>query len=345
MRKYMTASLKQYNSFGIDAKADQLVVVETIEELREVLRSEEFKQAKETLILGGGSNVLITRDIEGIVLVTSLKGKSSEQFEQGGKQMLRLKVMAGENWHELVTWAVSESWCGFENLALIPGSVGAAPMQNIGAYGVEVKQTVESVTYLELENLELKTLNNTDCKFGYRDSIFKQELKGKVIITEVTFVLSQDVKPNVSYEHLRVQLASMGITPEAATIKQVYDAVVAVRSSKLPDPKVIGNAGSFFKNPVLPNVQFEQLKSNYPEIPSYPDKEGFTKVPAGWLIEQAGFKGIRRGEAGVHDKHALVLVNHGGATGNEVLQLAGEIMSGVRDKFGVEISPEVNIVP
>ncbi len=341
----MTASLKPFNSFGIAAKASQIVVVETISELVEVLRSDEFKLAKEKLILGGGSNILITRDIEGIVLVTSLKGKQSEQFERDGKQMLRLKVMAGENWHELVRESVSEGWCGFENLALIPGSVGAAPMQNIGAYGVEIKQVVESVAYLDLETLELKYLDNAECKFGYRDSIFKQELKGKVIITEVTFVLSRDTAPNVSYEQLRVQLTSMGIIPEEATINQVYDAVVAVRSSKLPDPKLIGNAGSFFKNPVLPNLQFEQLKSNYPEIPSYPDKEGFTKVPAGWLIEQAGFKGIRKGDAGVHDKHALVLVNHGNATGHEILQLAGEIMAGVKDKFGVEISPEVNIVP
>lgn len=330
-------SLKPYNTFGIDARAKYFASVETIEELKKVISMEEYPTK---FILGGGSNMLLTKDIDALVIHVNLKG--IEILSQTEDHAL-IKVNAGENWHEFVCWSLENDFGGIENLSLIPGNVGTAPMQNIGAYGVELKDVFHSCEGLNTKTGELKTFTKQECNFGYRESIFKKEAKGKFIITNVTFKLTnKNHKLNTSYGAINDELLRLGIN--SPTIQDVSKAVIRIRQSKLPDPKEIGNSGSFFKNPVISNSHFEDLKSNFPEIPSYKISETEVKVPAGWLIEKAGFKGKTFGNYGVHDRQALVLVNHGGANGNDIYKLAVLIQNTIDRLFKIKLEAEVNII-
>lgn len=328
-------NLKPYNTFGIDALAESFARFTSVEELKSLLSQ---KQENQLFILGGGSNILLTKDVNALVLRNEIKG--IDIISQEGEAIV-LKVGAGEVWHEFVLYCVNHGYAGVENLSLIPGSVGASPMQNIGAYGAEVKDVIEKVEALHIENMELHTFNNADCQFGYRESVFKRALKGQYIITHVYFKLSTNPNINTSYGAIESELKAQGIT--MASIKDVSNAVIAIRQSKLPDPKQIGNAGSFFKNPVVPTVIFENIKAKYPSVPAYPAEKGFVKVPAGWLIEQAGWKGKTFDNYGVHKNQALVLVNYGGATGKEIWDLSSHIVADIHQKFGIELEREVNV--
>lgn len=323
---------------GVSALAKTFIRFSTPEELREAVKYS-AERTEPVLILGGGSNILFAADFEGIVLQNSIEGFRvvSETSEE-----VVIKIGAGENWHDVVKKCVDNNWGGIENLALIPGTVGAAPIQNIGAYGVELKDVFVGLEALHLDKLENHNYNLAECKFGYRDSIFKQVLKGKVVITSVTLRLEKNALPNYKYAALKSWLEEKGI--EKPTINDVFEAVIEVRQSKLPDPTQIGNNGSFFKNPVIPVFHFEELKQQYPDIPSYPVTQHLVKVPAGWLIETAGWKGYRSGDAGVHDKQALVLVNHGSATGREIFQLSESIKEDIEKKFGISLVREVNLI-
>ena len=329
--------LSSFNTMGVSAKASFFVEVCTIGELREAIQFADEKRLK-ILVLGGGSNTIFIKDFTGLVLHISLLGKKFSSVEDG----ILVKVAAGENWHDFVLKCVEMGIGGIENLSLIPGSVGAAPIQNIGAYGVELEDVFESLEAFMLDSKEIRTFSKSDCKFGYRDSIFKKELKGKAIITSVTFKLFRNGEVNKSYKALSDLLESKGLSKP--TIKDVSDAVIEIRQSKLPDPKEIGNTGSFFKNPVISVQQFDLLKSEFPELPSYPVTERLVKIPAGWLIDKAGWKGKRIGDAGVHSKQALVLVNHGKATGEEIWNLAEEIRLSIKEKFNIILTPEVNVI-
>lgn len=331
-------SLKALNTFGIDAKAREFVDIHTKEEL--VVLCSNFNLAERNLlILGGGSNVLLTRDVAGMVIKISIKGIS---IVDETNDHVWVKANAGEIWHDLVLWTIAHGYGGLENLSLIPGCVGAAPMQNIGAYGVELKNSFHELEAVAINGGTVHSFTNEQCKFGYRESIFKQEAKGKYIITAVVFKLNKHPQLNTSYGAIQQQLAVSKITQP--TIQNVSDAVIAIRSSKLPNPKVLGNAGSFFKNPEIPTSQFEGLKQQFPEMVGYPAAAGFTKVAAGWLIEQCGWKGKRVGNTGAHKDQALVLVNYGGATGDEIINLAKTIQESVLQKFGINIQPEVNVI-
>jgi UDP-N-acetylmuramate dehydrogenase len=331
-------SLKPLNTFGIDASAKEFVDIQSREEL-EVLCCNFNLADRKVLVLGGGSNMLLTKDVDGMVIKISIKGIDVIQEDN---DHVWIKAMAGEVWHDLVLWTISRGYGGLENLSLIPGCVGASPMQNIGAYGVEIKNTFVSLEAITIDGGEFREFDHNECKFGYRESIFKQEAKGKYIIVSVTFKLSKKPVLNLSYGAIQQTLAKHHI--EHPTVKAVSDAVIEIRSSKLPDPKVLGNAGSFFKNPEIPNTQFELLKLQFPDIVGYPTTEGYTKVAAGWMIEQCGWKGKVVGHTGSHKDQALVLVNYGGATGSEIWQLAMDIQASVQRKFGVTINPEVNII-
>lgn len=329
-------SLKPYNTFGIDVSARKFVEVTTVEELREVLKN---LYASELFILGGGSNMLLTRDVEETVIHIHLQGK--EIVEEKEKEVV-VKAMAGENWHQFVLYCIGRNFGGLENLSLIPGNVGTTPIQNIGAYGVEIKDTFESCTALDVQTLEIKTFSKEECKFGYRDSIFKNEAKGKYIILSVSFRLSKkDHKLNTSYGSIDTFLEEKGI--HSPGIKNVSDAVIEIRQSKLPDPKELGNSGSFFKNPVVKMEKLHELQKQYPEMPFFILDDENVKIPAGWLIDRAGLKGYREGDAGVHKKQALVLVNYGNATGQEILSLSNMIREKILEMFQIEITPEVNI--
>ena len=330
-------SLKPYNTFGIDVKAQYFTKVETLSELREALLHSQFKNK---FILGGGSNMLLTKDIEALVILLALKGK---QIVKETETHIYIKANAGENWHDFVQWTLVENYGGLENLSLIPGNVGAAPIQNIGAYGVELKDTFVSCDALEVTTGKLHQFSKETCKFAYRDSIFKNSHKGRYVITSVTFCLTKKNHAlNTSYGAIEKQLAEQNSTQP--TIQEIAKAVITIRQSKLPDPKKLGNSGSFFKNPVISSLDFEKLQQQYPNIPSYKVSETQIKVPAGWLIEQCGFKGKRFGDAGVHNKQALVLVNHGNASGQELLNLAKNIQQKVQSKFKIAIETEVNIL-
>jgi UDP-N-acetylmuramate dehydrogenase len=330
-------NLKSLNTFGMEVKAQLYAEFSSINELRELLNLPEV-QANRILILGGGSNVLFTQDFEGVVLRNRIMG--IQALKEDG-QHIWVKSGAGVTWHDLVEFAIQNGLGGIENLSLIPGTVGAAPMQNIGAYGVELKETFDSLEAVETGTGKLHIFDHTQCDFGYRQSIFKQELKDKFVITSVILRLTKKPSFNTSYGAISSALEAMQV--KEPTLRAVSDAVVSIRRSKLPDPAVIGNAGSFFKNPEISAEQFEQLKNTFPEIPSYPAPHGLVKVPAGWLIEQCGWKGRRIGNYGVHEHQALVLVNHGGAEGAQVRQLAHDIIASVKEKFGIELHPEVNI--
>ena len=331
-------SLKAYNTFGLDVMAGWFVEVKTEAELLAVLNQPEFKD-KPLLVLGGGSNVLLTKNFDGRVLKISTKG--IEKIKEDDRHVW-IKVAAGEVWHEVVLYCIAHNYAGIENLSLIPGLMGAAPMQNIGAYGVELKQVFDHLEAIEIASGNKRTFSNSDCAFGYRESVFKKALKGKYIISAVTLKLSKIPDFNVSYGAINETLEEMGISE--LSIKAISDAVIAIRSSKLPDPKDLGNSGSFFKNPEIPKTQFEHLIITNPNMPHYPLADGNIKIPAGWLIEQCGWKGKRVGNTGSHAKQALVLVNYGNATGQEVKQLAFDIKASVKEQFGIDIIPEVNII-
>lgn len=333
-------SLKPYNTFGIDAHARYWVEISQEDDLQTLLQLTEFIDNPK-LILGGGSNVLLCHDFDGLVVKISISGIEVVREDEAH---IYIKAGAGVNWHALVMYCVEKGYAGTENLSLIPGTVGAAPMQNIGAYGVELEQIFESLTAVDIDTGEKRTFSHADCAFGYRESVFKHGLKGKYIITSVTFQLDKHPTFHTRYGAIQETLTEMGITDGNLSIKAISEAVIRIRRSKLPDPAQIGNAGSFFKNPEIPKPQFDALKALYPNLPGYPMGDAVVKVPAGWLIEQAGWKGFRAGDAGVHAKQALVLVNYGNATGNEIIELAKQVQSSVLDTFGIAISPEVNVI-
>ncbi|MCM0041479.1 MAG: UDP-N-acetylmuramate dehydrogenase [Algoriphagus sp.] len=330
-------SLKPFTTFGIDKKANFFTTVATLDELKAALLAAKERQLP-VFILGGGSNILLTRDIDGLVIKLEIKGINLVKEE--GDQ-LWVEVGAGEMWHELVLHSIAQDWAGLENLSLIPGTVGASPMQNIGAYGVEIKDVFDSLQAMHRETLEMQSFDAKACRFGYRESVFKQTFKDQFVITSVTFRLSKIPIFHLEYGAIREVLAANGI--EQPSIRSISDAVIQIRQSKLPDPKEIGNAGSFFKNPTIPSTQFDMLKASYPSIPGYPSTEG-VKVAAGWLIEQAGWKGKRIGDVGVHAKQALVLVNYGKGTGEEIKSLSQQIQASVLEKFRIQLHPEVNFI-
>ncbi len=332
------ASLKAYNTFGIDATASLLAEFTSVEELKTLLQQPEVQQLP-LLVLGGGSNVLLTQDVTAAVLLNRIKGIT--QTAEG--EHVLVTAGSGETWHDLVLYTIDQNLGGIENLSLIPGTVGAAPLQNIGAYGVELKDTFHSLEALEIATGQLHTFTKEQCGFGYRESIFKREAKGKYIVTSVTLQLTRENhRYNTSYGAITDVLSAK--EDKELSLRAISEAVCHIRRSKLPDPAQIGNAGSFFKNPEIPKALFEQLKTQYANLPGYPVSEELVKVPAGWLIEQCGWKGKVLGQHGVHKDQALVLVNYGGATGNEVKALAYEIIDSVKAKFGIALTPEVNII-
>jgi len=325
-------SLKKYNTFGINATAKRFVAVNSLQNLKSLITTE-----KDIFLLGGGSNMLLTSDIKKLVVHLNLKGII---VSESSSETVLVTAEAGENWHEFVLWCISQNYGGLENLSLIPGNVGTSPIQNIGAYGVEIKDTFHQLEALEIETGNIKIFNNENCNFGYRDSVFKNELKGKYIIVNVTFKLTKDNhKINTSYGAINELLQHK----ETPTIKDVSDAVISIRQSKLPDPEEIGNSGSFFKNPIIPSNLFKIVQEKYPAIPHYVISKNEIKIPAGWLIEQCGFKGKRFGDAGVHSKQALVLVNYNNATGKEIYNLAQKIQKKVKEIFNIELAIEVTI--
>ena len=328
-------SLKKYNTFGISVFAKRFISVDSVYELQQLLKVE-----KDFFLISGGSNMLLTKDVEKLVIHINTKGISIDKEDDN---FVYLTVNSGENWHDFVLWCVSQNYGGIENLSLIPGNVGTCPIQNIGAYGVEVKDTITVVEGLEVASGKILTFSNKDCKFGYRNSIFKNTHKGKIIITSVGFKLTKkNHQLNTSYGAIETHLISNKITNP--TLKDISDAVISIRKSKLPDPKEIGNSGSFFKNPVIPMSQFLKLKKEHPTIPSYLVSDTEIKVPAGWLIEQSGFKGKRFGDAGVHHKQALVIVNYRNASGQDIYELAKKIKQTVQKRFKINLEIEVNII-
>nr|WP_312077369.1 UDP-N-acetylmuramate dehydrogenase [Chryseobacterium sp.] len=330
-------SLKPFNTFGVEAKAKYFAEVNSLEELTQILSN---TQDFPLLFLGGGSNLLFTKDFEGVVIKLNLKGISEELINENE---VLVTSKAGENWHEFVLYCLNKNYGGLENLSLIPGNVGTSPMQNIGAYGTEIKDLFVSCKVLNLETLETEIFDLEKCRFGYRDSIFKQEGKGKYVILEVTFKLkTQNHSIKTEYGAIKSELEHLGI--ENPTIQDVSRAVINIRESKLPNPKEIGNAGSFFKNPTIPLSQFENLKEQFPNIQGYPNGD-FVKVPAGWLIEQSGWKGKQIGNVASHKLQALVIINAtGNATGKEIYDFSALIIDSVKDKFGIKLEREVNIL-
>ena len=330
-------SLKKYNSFGIDVKAAQLVEVFTEKELLQVL-AEHRQDNMPLLIMGGFSNVLFVNDFQGSIIRISIRGISVTEEDD---EMVTVRAAAGEDWDEFVGSCVEKGWGGLENLSLIPGKVGTCPVQNIGAYGVEVKDSITKVEAVHIRSLEKRDFTNEECRFGYRDSIFKQELKGQYLLTAVFFRLSKKHVLKQSYGNIREEIARMQITDPS--IGDVREAVIRIRKRKLPDPAVSGNAGSFFKNPVISAEQFQKLSVEFPCMVSYPQQDR-VKLAAAWLIEQCGWKGYREGDAGVHPDQPLVLVNYGNACGKDILILAGKVQASVLEKFGVRLEMEVNVI-
>lgn len=332
------ASLQSYNTFGITASTRYLVRIHSAEQIQQYLAHPTLSQLPR-LILGGGSNVLFTKDWEGVTLLNELKG--IELISETDDEVV-IKAASGENWHRFVQYCVEHGFGGIENLSLIPGTVGAAPMQNIGAYGVEIKDVLQSVEFFDFEKQTVRTFNNQECAFGYRESVFKRELKNKVFILSVTLKLAKKHVFNTSYGAIKDTLAEMEV--KELSIGAISAAVIAIRQSKLPDPKELGNAGSFFKNPEIPNEQYNTLKKQYPDMPGYVVSETHTKVPAGWLIEQQGWKGKVVGQTGNHKKQALVLVNYGNAKGGDIYQHAQNVINSVKQTFGIQLIPEVNVI-
>ncbi|WP_419869996.1 UDP-N-acetylmuramate dehydrogenase [Chryseobacterium sp. CT-SW4] len=330
-------SLKNFNTFGVEAKAKQFTEICSVEELIQLLSK---TVSQPLLFLGGGSNILLTQDFDGIAVKLNLKGISEKKSDENH---ILVTAQAGENWHEFVMYCLEKNYGGLENLSLIPGNVGTSPMQNIGAYGVEIKDVFHSCKVLNRETLKIEEFNLDQCRFGYRDSIFKQEGKGKYIILEVTFKLTlKNHTIKTEYGAIQSQLEQSGI--KNPTIRDISNAVIHIRKSKLPDPKETGNAGSFFKNPTIPSAQFEDLKLRFPDIQGYPNGN-MVKVPAGWLIEQCGWKGKQIGNVASHALQSLVIINAtGNATGKEIFDFSTEIIKSVKEKFGIELEREVNII-
>ena len=335
-RIYSNISLASRNSFGVEQQAKTLVEFECAEDLRAYF---EEHNPEKWYVLGAGNNTLFMQDYDG-VLFTPVN--TQRTILASNDDYVELRAEAGHDWDTLVEWSVNEGLWGIENLSAIPSSVGAAPVQNIGAYGAEAKDAITVVEYFDVESRTVVRLRNEECRFAYRESIFKQELKGKVIILAVEFRLSRYAKPNLGYGDVISEVESRG----GATLRNIRDAICAIRSRKLPDPKVLGNAGSFFKNPIVERSVANELLAKYPDMPHYavPGDDNYVKLAAGWLIDKSGLKGYRDGVVGVHDRQALVLVNHGGATGGDVMRLAGYVCGKVKENFGVEISPEVNVL-
>ncbi|MFM7006326.1 MAG: UDP-N-acetylmuramate dehydrogenase [Flavobacteriales bacterium] len=330
-------SLRAYNTFGIDVKAKYFATFSNTTELTQQLKA---RPQEKLLILGGGSNMLFTEDFDGLVLRNQIKG--IECVTQSDTQVL-VKAGAGEVWHEFVQYCIAQNWSGLENLSLIPGSVGASPMQNIGAYGVEIKDVFYQLSAYHIESGEIHEFNKEACQFGYRESVFKRKLKNQYVILDVTFALSKNAELKTSYGAIQQELAAKEI--DKPTIRDVSEAVIAIRQSKLPNPAELGNAGSFFKNPVVATSLFNELQVRYPDLPSYPVSDSEVKLAAGWLIEKAGLKGYREGNCGVHQKQALVLVNYGGSTGAQIYHLSTHIIQKIQAQFGVQLEREVNIIP
>ena len=335
-------SLKPYNTFGIDVTASRFVSVDSFYSLQEILTKE-----KDVFLLSGGSNMLLTKNINKLVVHINSKGISIDRENEND---VHITVNAGEDWHDFVLWCISQNYGGLENLSLIPGHVGTSPIQNIGAYGVEIKDVITKVEGIDISTTKRVEFSNEDCTFEYRNSIFKNELKGKIVITSVSFKLSKKQHQlNTNYGAIKQELADKNIINP--TIKDISDAVIFIRQSKLPDPKKIGNSGSFFKNPVISSKKFKKLQKKYPNIPFYKTAAANTadsslsyKVPAGWLIETAGFKGKRFGDCGVHEKQALVLVNYNNASGTEVFKLAKKIQETILATFEITLDIEVNVI-
>ena len=333
MKDERNYNLKSHNTFGIDAKCARFLEFSSIDEAQQVsaiLRSANIPY----IIIGGGSNLLLTRDFEGLVVRSAILGI----HYAGGL----LTAGSGENWDELVAHCVAKGWYGMENLSLIPGDVGASAVQNIGAYGVEAKDLICSVEAVEIDTGKLLTIDAADCGYAYRQSRFKQEWRNKYLITSVTYQLSQTFTPHLDYGNIRAEFERKGIAEPTA--QQLRDSIIEIRNTKLPDPKVEGNAGSFFMNPIVGREKYEQLAALYDGMPHYEVDSDYVKIPAGWMIDQCGWKGKSLGRAGVHSKQALVLVNRGGATGQEIVALSDTIRRDVKEKFGIDIYPEVNII-
>lgn len=332
-------SLRPYNSFGFDAVAKQFAEINAISDLQALIQSGAL-QCQKTLILSGGNNILFQNEVfDGIVVYINTKG--IETLREDGNEIV-VRAQAGEDWPDFVRFCVGKGWHGVENLAHIPGKVGAAPVQNIGAYGMELKDSFLQCEAMDLSTGESKVFTKEECRFGYRESVFKGELKGRYVITSVDFLLKKSAPLHLEYGNIKAYLEQNGI--ESPTMQQLHDAICAIRDAKLPDVKQIGSAGSFFKNPVIERTQFEALQNDYPTMPHYDEPNGMVKVPAGWLIEQAGWKGWRDEHVGVYDRQALVLVHYGGGKGHDIVELAHRIQGSVEEKFGIRISPEVNFV-
>jgi UDP-N-acetylmuramate dehydrogenase len=327
-------TLQDFNTFGIDAKASKIVCINTINDILFALTA--FTGPYK--VLGGGSNIILSSNVKDTILKNEIKG--IEIIDEDHQQCM-VKVGAGENWHFFVLWAVYHNLGGIENLALIPGTVGAAPIQNIGAYGVEQDELFHSCNVIDLESGTLKTFYKSDCKFGYRESVFKHQAKGQYIITDVTYILKKDSKVNTDYKDVSQYLDQHNI--DVPTVKDVADAVTQIRTRKLPDPNIIGNAGSFFKNPIISKAKYQDIQTRFPDIPNYPIDEAFVKVPAAWCIDQCGFKGVTAGNTGTYKNQALVIVNRGNATGEEILDFAVSIQSAVSENFDIDLDIEVNV--
>ena len=337
MKELYSCSLLPYNTFGMDVKASRFVEYASVEELRGLWNAEREAVAR-ALHIGGGSNLLFASDYEGLILHSAIKGYTVVKETE---EEVEVRVGAGEVWDDFVAYTVANGWYGAENLSLIPGEVGASAVQNIGAYGVEAKDLIVSVDTFGLETGEERRFMREECRYAYRESVFKQELKGKYAVTFVTYRLKKHPVFHLEYGNIRAELEKQGCQVDLENVRRI---IIAIRQAKLPDPKVLGNAGSFFMNPVVPKMQFEALLAQYPDMPHYPVDDAHVKIPAGWMIDRCGWKGKRVGHAGVHEKQALVLVNCGGATGKEVMHLAEEIVASVRERFGVTIRPEVNYI-
>lgn len=337
MKELYNCSLLPYNTFGMDVKASRFVEYASVEELCGLWNAEREAVAR-ALHIGGGSNLLFASDYEGLILHSAIKGYTVVKETE---EEVEVRVGAGEVWDDFVAYTVANGWYGAENLSLIPGEVGASAVQNIGAYGVEAKDLIVSVDTFGLETGEERRFMREECRYAYRESVFKQKLKGKYAVTFVTYRLKKHPVFHLEYGNIRAELEKQGCQVDLENVRRI---IIAIRQAKLPDPKVLGNAGSFFMNPVVPKMQFEALLAQYPDMPHYPVDDAHVKIPAGWMIDRCGWKGKRVGHAGVHEKQALVLVNCGGATGKEVMHLAEEIVASVRERFGVTIRPEVNYI-
>ena len=330
-------SIKNYNSFKIDVKTKFFCEFKNIEELKIILNSCVYNDNK-SIVLGGGSNILFTNDYKGLILKNNITGI---KIIKENNHHIIVEVGSGENWHKFVMWSIEKNLSGIENLALIPGSVGACPVQNIGAYGMEAKDSIISVQTIDLKSNKEYNFKNKDCDFNYRDSIFKNKLKNKIIITKVTFRLNKKPINNISYGNIELELKKLKLSPSP---KNIANTIIKIREKKLPDPKKIGNCGSFFKNPIISNSQFLKLQKKFPEIIHFKLPNKKIKISAGWLIENIGLKGYRKGDAGVHKQQALVIVNYGRANGKEILNLAKRIQKKVMENYEIKIEPEVNIL-